>query len=151
MTSRALPEVLHGALVVAVDDSEPARHALRFAAGLARGLDRTLHVVLVWNFVRGPAPAAASTTVTESEWQQEAEHLLQRIVSDVAEAAGDVERHALHGNTAPVLLAVTEVAEQVVMGSRGRGGFTGLLLGSTSEQVLHHAKCPVTVVPGAAS
>lgn len=145
-----LPDDLKGALVAAVDDSEPAREALRYAADLAEGLGRPLHVVSIWNFVIGHAPDHPAPTAPPSEaaWQQEAE---RRLAVLLAEELGDRPRLqlrpvVLHGNTVPTLLAVSEQAGHLVVGSRGRGGFTGLLLGSTSEQLVHHAGCPVTVV-----
>jgi nucleotide-binding universal stress UspA family protein len=154
MTVRSLPEDLRGALVVAVDDSVPAREALRYAASMARESGRPLHVVSVWNFVRGPAPSHdreahdRDPTATEKRWQAEAEERLGRLLAEeLGEAPGlEVDTHVLHGNTVPVLLGVSELARHLVVGSRGRGGFSGLLLGSTSEQLLHYAHSPVTVV-----
>lgn len=57
-----------------------------------------------------------------------------------------VRRHVLDGTAAQLLTEFSEAVDLVVVGSRGRGGFAGLLLGSTSQGVLHHASCPVMVV-----
>ena len=58
-----------------------------------------------------------------------------------------VKRHALDGNAAQLMSEFSTAVDLVVVGSRGRGGFSGLLLGSTSQGVLSHAACPVMVVP----
>lgn len=50
------------------------------------------------------------------------------------------------GQPAAVLLKEAEQADMIVVGSRGRGGFANLLLGSVTQQVVHHAPCPVVVV-----
>jgi nucleotide-binding universal stress UspA family protein len=110
--------------------------------------------VSVWNFVRGPAPVHGrdthelDPTATEKRWQAEAEERLRRLLAEELGGSPDlqVDTHVLHGNTVPVLLGVSELARHLVVGSRGRGGFSGLLLGSTSEQLLHYAHSPVTVV-----
>ena len=149
MTTKPLSEDLRGALVVAVDDSAAAREALRYAAAMAKDTGRPLQVVTVWNFVRGPAPADhPDGTPSEAKWQAEAERRLQELVTEeLGETPGfEVQSRALHGNTVPVLLSVTELVQHLVVGSRGRGGFTGLLLGSTTEQLMHYAHSPVTVV-----
>lgn len=144
-----LPKDLQGALVVALDDSDSAREALRFAADLAEGLGQPLHVLSVWNLVNASAPEGlAGTGSSEQEWQQAAD---ARLADVVAQELGDrtslqLDLLALHGNTTATLMAVSAVARHLIVGSRGRGGFTGLLLGSTSAQLVQHARCPVTVV-----
>lgn len=143
-----IPDGLNGALVVAVDDSPAAREALRYAGVMAGAMRRPLCVVSVWNFVRGPAPREHGDSPPSYEaWQAESERVLSAVVAD--ELGGrevEVREFALHGNTVPALLEVSKVAEHLVLGSRGRGGFSGLLLGSTSEQLMHYACSPVTVV-----
>lgn len=148
--TKTIPEDLTGALVVAVDDSASAREALRYAATMATDASRPLHVVSVWNFVRGHAPAGQDqdSPPSEAAWQAEAERRLAALVEqEVGGRSGlQLRTTALHGNTVPTLLEISKRARHLVLGSRGRGGFTGLVLGSTSDQLLHYASCPVTVV-----
>jgi nucleotide-binding universal stress UspA family protein len=56
------------------------------------------------------------------------------------------EGRAIEGQPAGVLLKEAEQADMIVVGSRGHGGFANLLLGSVTQQVVHHAPCPVVVV-----
>lgn len=149
MTPRKLPDQLRDALVVAVDDSACSREALRFAADLSTRLGEPLHVVMVWNFVMGPAPGLPmGAPDLEEPYQRKAEAVLAEVVGSELDddARAGVQQHALHGNTVPLLLDVSGLAAHLVVGTRGRGGFAGLLLGSTSEQLIRHAGCPVTVV-----
>ena len=138
---------LRGLLVVAVDDSPPAREALRYALDLAGRLGEPLGVVSVWNFVNSPRPPGFGDELPlEADWQADAERRLAALLDEHPAEGVDVRPVVVHGNTTPVLLAVSEVAAHLLLGSRGRGGFTGLLLGSTSDQLMHHASCPVTIV-----
>jgi nucleotide-binding universal stress UspA family protein len=148
MPHPVLPDLLAGALVVAVDDSEPAREALRFAHGLAARLGEPLAVVSVWNFVNCPPPPdQGDSSPTEAAWQAAAEFRLAAVLDRLpGEPAVELRPVVLHGNTTPVLLEVSRRAAQLVVGSRGRGGFAGMLLGSTSDELVRHAACPVTVV-----
>jgi len=145
MDATPLPQELTGALVAAVDSSDCAREALSFAADLARGLGRTLHVVHVWNFVMGDGPRQDDDAPPSLEaWQRHAEVRLAGIVADLTDV--EVVQHVLHGNAIPTLLGISELAGHLVVGSRGRGSVAGMLLGSTSDQLVRRATCPVTVV-----
>ena len=66
----------------------------------------------------------------------------------MADEAGDVEieRQVVQGRAAEVLVGFATPGDLLVVGSRGHGGFAGLLLGSVSQQCVHHAACPVVVV-----
>ena len=66
---------------------------------------------------------------------------------DTTGLTGPVTRTVTTGGPAATILRAAEAADLVVVGSRGRGGLKGLILGSVSRQVVHHAPCPVLVVP----
>jgi nucleotide-binding universal stress UspA family protein len=76
---------------------------------------------------------------------------LTRVIPAVAARypAVKLSRHLFVGKPAEVLVQTTQTADLVVLGTRGLGGFPGLLLGSVSQVVLHHGRSPVMIVPGA--
>ena len=134
-------------VVVGVDGSPDSSAALEWAASEARLRGGDLRIIHTWNV---PAlsygtylPATAFDDVARA-----AEHSLAAQITEVLgdnPAIGYVAE-ACEGPPAQALLAAAETALLVVVGSRGRGGFTGLLLGSVSAQVAHHARCPVLIV-----
>ena len=143
-------EQMRDALVVAVDGSPPSATALRFAAGLADETGRELHVLMVWNVIIGPAPRTSGDgPATEQDRQREAERVLADFVASTLDGTGErtVHQHAVHANVDPLLREVSAVAAHMVVGSRGRGGVSDLLLGSVSAELVNRARCPVTVVP----
>ena len=94
------------------------------------------------------APITGSTAKDYyAETEREAEAVLRKM-SDAAPPATDVEVEWLGvpGNPAEVLIEASKGAALLVVGSRGLGGFMGLLIGSVSSQCVHHAHCPVLVV-----
>jgi nucleotide-binding universal stress UspA family protein len=135
-------------IVVGIDGSAGSRAALRFAAQEA-GLRRTdLTVVSVWQV---PAGVYLQPTYVELDLdvlQGAAKDVAEQEVVDVmgAERAKGVEVLMREGNPAQALVEASHDAEMLVVGSRGHGGFAGLLLGSVSQQCAAHASCPVVVV-----
>jgi nucleotide-binding universal stress UspA family protein len=138
-------------VAVGVDGSAASSNALRWAADEAR-LRRTtlnLKVVHAWHvptFGYGAYLGAAADGF--EDWAKLARESLDEQVANVL---GDdpglpVVSEVVSGMAAEVVVEAAEGAELVVVGSRGRGGFSGLLLGSVSAQVAHHAPCPVTIV-----
>ncbi len=138
---------MSGRIVVGVDGSEGAADALRWAAEEARLRGATLDVVYAWAF---PYLSEVSTVaVLNVDYEKEAAELLAGVVRDTLgdDPAVPVEQVAVQDAPAHALTTRAEGADLLVVGSRGRGGFTGLLLGSVSQQVAHHAPCPVVIVP----
>jgi nucleotide-binding universal stress UspA family protein len=137
-------------VVVGVDDSAGARKALAWAAEQALRSDATLRVVhayqlnLAWIDAGHP-----DLPMWEKRAQERGLEVVETVVDDILGTGRPrgVQLCAVEGDPAAVLLAEAEHADLVVVGSRGRGGVAGLLLGSVSQRLAQHAACPVVIVP----
>lgn len=132
-------------IVVGVDGSPPSERALDWAVAEVRRTGAALHLVSAWTF---PMALGYAFTTTVHEVQQSAQDVIDRAVAHVGEVAGDV---TVTGETseqapAPALIAAAKGADLLVVGSRGLGGFQGLLIGSVSQYCTRHATCSVVVV-----
>jgi nucleotide-binding universal stress UspA family protein len=137
-------------IVIGIDGSETANEALRVAADEARLHDARLRIVVVWqlsSLMYGSGYAAVDEDTLDAV-RDRARGIADEAVARVAELAPAVECEAvvLEGQPAEALLGASEDADLIVVGSRGLGGFKRLVLGSISDQVVHHAHCPVLVV-----
>lgn len=138
-------------IVVGVDGSESSLHALEFAFEVASRRGSTVRLLHTWEV----PPIGAITGVpafAPPELLDDLESAEMRTVSEAlsgyAEEYPDVQvtQDILRGSPVGALREASEKAAMIVVGSRGRGGFTGLLLGSVSHSIAHHAKCTVAVV-----
>ncbi len=137
-------------IVVGVDGSPESHEALRWAVREARLRGATLRVVHAWLMpvaFAGGAPGFA-LPVTHTEFEQDGRRVLNEALAAAAdEVAGvELERQVVEGSAARCLVRAAEGADLLVVGSRGHGGFAGLLLGSVGQQCAHHAPCPVVIV-----
>ncbi|HLS49850.1 MAG TPA: universal stress protein [Actinomycetaceae bacterium] len=136
-------------MVVGVDGSDSATIALKHAVGEAAAWGAHLTAVAAVPIGGGAGSLAWLPAAVDRD----------EVLADVREGLGvavdkavagrevKVSQHALDGNPAALLAEFSTAVDLIVVGSRGRGGFAGLLLGSTSQAVLSHAVCPVMVVP----
>lgn len=138
-------------IVVGVDGSGTAREALAWALEEARLRHASVDVVHAWRMPFSDGyPVPTLTVLPAVEVEQEARRLLDAAVGSSAATGGTrVEPILVCDSAARALIDTAKGADMIVVGSRGRGGFSGLLLGSVSQKVLHHASCPVVVVPPA--
>lgn len=144
---------MSGRVVVGVDGSENARMAVRWAATEAGLRQMRLDLVSAWDipiysyaFAGGVAGVQQGNLLEESKEHADRELATAKREAR-AEAAGvEIETIAAQGQPADVLLEAAKGADLLVVGSRGLGGFRGLLLGSVSQQCAHHARCPIVIV-----
>jgi len=142
-----------GRIVVGVDGSAEALHALAWARDEAVLREAALEVVHAW---APPAPvseiAAMASHVEEATYERLAHEVLEHACSSILTDAPtiSIESEAVRGYPSSVLLERAAEADLLVVGSRGRGGFASLLLGSVSHQCVHHATSPVAVIPASA-
>lgn len=135
-------------IVVGIDDSPAAADALRWALDEARRRSASLEVVHTWVFpLVGEVPGGVVDDLV-ADLEGGAKKMLDEVVDRIVGADPGVEvvRRVLEGGPARILIDVAGGADLLVVGSRGRGGFAGLLLGSVALQCVHHAPCPVVVV-----
>jgi nucleotide-binding universal stress UspA family protein len=135
-------------VVVGVDGSAGAEQALHWALAEGRLRKSPVRAVHAWM----PGSIGAGSVYWDSsplgDIPRTAEELLGRVLADAKDDTGDVEieRLVIEGHAAEVLVGAAGPDDLLVVGSRGHGGFAGLLLGSVSQQCVHHAACPVVVV-----
>jgi nucleotide-binding universal stress UspA family protein len=136
-------------IVVGVDGSPSSLDALEWAVSQGSLTGAVVEAVTAWHF---PAAYGGYPIAAESDW-----HANAQIIQDLAvkEALGDeataLVRRVAQGHPVRVLLDAAAGADMLVVGSRGHGGFTGMLLGSVSEHVVAHAPCAVVVVKSQAT
>ena len=139
----------NGRVLVAVDGSPASRAAIGYAFDYAARHRMSLHAIHAWEV---PVFDAPGVTVPPSLAFEEVEDEEIRLTSetlagwrqDFPDVA--VTDEAMHGSAERLVVEASADADLLVVGSRGRGGFAGLLLGSVSQAALHHSHCPVVVV-----
>jgi nucleotide-binding universal stress UspA family protein len=132
-------------IVVGVDGSPSSAEALRWAKRIATALHCDIEAVTAWEY-----PASYGLAVVPDNWDPEAD-AEQQAAEALKAAFGTADLHGVsvlvaEGHAAQLLVRVSEDAEMLVVGSRGHGGFVGLLIGSVSAYCAEHATCPVVVL-----
>jgi nucleotide-binding universal stress UspA family protein len=138
-------------IVVGVDHSADARAALVFAEEEARLRGATIRAVHAWQYgyigytgLEGRVPSVGA------DIEQLHATAVAALEASVHEALPDtdveIKLRTVQGTAGGVLVEESRDADLLVVGSRGHGGFVGLLLGSVGLQCAHHAECPVVIV-----
>ncbi|SBT45216.1 universal stress protein [Micromonospora narathiwatensis] len=138
-----------GPVVVGVDGSVLSRAAVEFAAEEAAVRGARLHAVHAYTHPTSSGPGDMQPLVyEESQLRGEEDRILAESLTGLTDRWPEVPltREVVRGRPVAVLTEASRTAQLVVVGGQGRGELSGLLLGSVSQGVLHHADCPVTVV-----
>ena len=144
-----VPSVRFRHIVVGIDGSDPSRRALEWARFMAVTTGATVEAVSVWHVPAAPVIVGTGLPADAVLQDATARVLHDTVTAVLGDAPGVSVRELVgHGSTARVLLGASKDAQLLVVGSRGHGGFTGLLLGSVSSACAEHARCPVLVVHG---
>ncbi|WP_353810218.1 universal stress protein [Agromyces sp. SYSU T00194] len=133
-------------ILVGVDGSAQSIEALRYAAQLAGALDGPLEAVTTWTF----PPVMGAYVIDGWTPDEDARSLLDDAIDEAFDGAPPegLVRTVLAGPAAGTLIEESRRARMLVLGSRGHGGFAGLLLGSVSAACAAHAHCPVLILHG---
>jgi len=138
-------------IVVGVDGSGHSQRALEWAMHEAALRHATLNVLYVHPAIVGYYGGVVTaeqdlelTEQTQAAVKAEADKVLAALDGPHPES---VTVRAVHGFPVEELVSASKDADMVVLGSRGVGGFTRMLLGSTAGQVVQHAHCPVLIIP----
>ncbi len=137
-------------VVVGIDGSPASIEAVRWAAGYARMTGADLEAVTSWQPPTGYGAGlglGASFDTLEIDWPGVASSSLsEALMTALPDDNDSVKRTVVCGHPAAALLTAAKGADLLVVGSRGHGGFAGMLLGSVSTHLVAHAPCPVVVV-----
>jgi len=138
-----------GGVVVGDDGSPAAGAALQYALGEARRRNTDLHVIRAWRIptalsMTAPMGYVPALSELETAMREDLQDRVVRILGDPEDVKLHV--HTVYASAARALIFASESADVVVVGSRGLGGFTSLLLGSVADQCTRHCVSPVIVV-----
>ena len=133
-----------GQIVVGLDGSEHSIGALRWAVEEARLRNASVLALCAWEFPHNLNPVVMFTTQPEP-FRDEAHAVFERAIAAVDPGPVEVVEEIIEGAAALRLAEASVNADLVVVGSRGRGGFAGLLLGSVSQYLAVHARCPLLI------
>ena len=136
-------------IVVGIDGSTGAERALEWAAQEAVLRHRGLRIVAAWEVPAQVYAGAMVPGVAADDFKSSMREAAEAQAEQGLQAHPDLVTELIvrEGSPAAVLLEEAREADLLVVGTRGLGGFRGLLLGSVSAQVAHHATCPVVIVP----
>lgn len=139
-------------IVVGVDGSEGAQEALEVAVREAKEKHATLKVVTVWHvpgYAYGGLGFSPLADLSDA-FHEQAEETLEKAIAQLGDGSENVEieRVVREGRAASVLVEEAAGADELVVGSRGLGGFAGLVLGSVSQECAQHAPCSLLIVRG---
>jgi nucleotide-binding universal stress UspA family protein len=140
-----------GRIVVGVDGSPGSRAALRWAIGQAELTDSSVEAVIAWQIPSAAAGFGMAPMLPDDSlgyWDELAAKQLHGAITDTVEPTCEVSVTPMvrRGPAAEVLLDAASAADLLVVGSRGHGGFAGMLLGSVSQHCARHARCPVAII-----
>ncbi len=134
-------------IIVGIDGSEASIAALDFATAEAAIRNVRVRAVAAWQIPNWVYAGAMAPGIDVEAFREAATKTAHEELTQVAGAKGDeIQLAVREGDPADVLIREAQGAELLVVGSRGRGGFRGLLLGSVSQQCAAYAPCPVVVV-----
>ena len=139
-------------IVVGLDGSVPSRQALKWAVAEAAAHGAPLEVVAVHQVAIDSWGMAPVRTAADEPERAKVQAAAQQIVDGVVAEAGpnvppSVQVIAVTGIPAETLVEVSRDADQLIVGSHGAAGFGRSLVGTVTSRVVHHAVCPVTIIP----
>ena len=139
-------------IVVGVDGSTGSQRALDWAVREAAVRHAPLTVLSIHEVMRSQWTGNPVVVPADKPEIERVRQAVEELTLKATSLLGDdkpasVTVRAVNGFIAEELISASRDADQVVVGSRGAGGFATLLLGSVTSQVVHHAECPVVVIP----
>jgi nucleotide-binding universal stress UspA family protein len=143
MTMENVPGDNQYRLVVGVDGSPASRCALRWAVRQAELTGGAITAITAWGY---PIFYGMEAAGAFDDIQHAAEQTLAETVAQTSHPAVTIHQEVTQGHAAEALLEAAKNADLLVIGSRGHGGFAGILLGSVSQHCAQHSACPVVIV-----
>ena len=132
-------------VVAGIDGSEESARALRWAAEYVERVGGILHAVTIWH---QPVQFGYRLPTPDTELEQRARESLDSTVDAVRRdfPEVDVRSRLVRGQVVDEFVGLSKQADLLVLGNKGHGAFTGMMVGSVALKLVHHARCPVTVV-----
>lgn len=134
-------------VIVGIDGSPDSVRALTWAVEYARRFELPVEVVAAYQMPLVLGPAGMAGFEDSDTLERSASDMLAGVVREALGESAQIAQRTALGHPGEVLVQTSQDAPLLVVGSRGRGGFTGMLLGSVSQHCVTHARCPVVVMP----